>query len=252
MRPVGQQTPAPLSEDDALTLLREAEFSASRLIPWGSNYSFAVAMEAPDGRTQLAIYKPQAGKRHSTTSRTARSTSENWPPISSAAGQAGTSCRRPSSAMDRMAKAAFSSTSSRRATEENDFWGSRHPDVERLVLFDHLVNNADRKISHCLRDPREGLGDRSRPDVQWRAETADGALAIRRRADLAAAARASSRLQDRARRAARHAGDVIAPARSRRCCGASQASRSTVATPCSARGETSRMVGGKRAPCLLG
>jgi uncharacterized repeat protein (TIGR03843 family) len=24
--------------------------------------------------------------------------------------------------------------------------------VERLVLFDHLVNNADRKISHCLRD----------------------------------------------------------------------------------------------------
>ena len=23
---------------------------------------------------------------------------------------------------------------------------------ERLVLFDHLINNADRKISHCLRD----------------------------------------------------------------------------------------------------
>ncbi len=58
----GEQTPAPLPEDDALDLLRNAEFSASRLIPWGSNYSFAVALEAADGRTQLAIYKPRAGE----------------------------------------------------------------------------------------------------------------------------------------------------------------------------------------------
>ena len=58
----GEQTPAPLPEDDALDLLRNAEFSASRLIPWGSNYSFAVALEAPDGRSQLAIYKPRAGE----------------------------------------------------------------------------------------------------------------------------------------------------------------------------------------------
>ena len=41
----GEQTPAPLPEDDALDLLRNAEFSASRLIPWGSNYSFAVALD---------------------------------------------------------------------------------------------------------------------------------------------------------------------------------------------------------------
>ena len=58
----GEQTPAPLPEDEALDLLRNAEFSASRLIPWGSNYSFAVALEAPDGRSQLAIYKPRAGE----------------------------------------------------------------------------------------------------------------------------------------------------------------------------------------------
>ena len=31
----GEQTPEPLPEDDALDLLRNAEFSASRLIPWG-------------------------------------------------------------------------------------------------------------------------------------------------------------------------------------------------------------------------
>ena len=58
----GEQTPAPLPEGEALDLLRNAEFSASRLIPWGSNYSFAVALEGADGRSQLAIYKPRAGE----------------------------------------------------------------------------------------------------------------------------------------------------------------------------------------------
>src|SRR3954469_16626294 len=56
------QTPAPLPEEEALKLLRSSEITASRLIPWGSNYSFAVALETDDGRTQLAIYKPKAGE----------------------------------------------------------------------------------------------------------------------------------------------------------------------------------------------
>jgi uncharacterized repeat protein (TIGR03843 family) len=32
------------------------------------------------------------------------------------------------------------------------FWRRRHLDIERLVLFDAITNNADRKIGHCLRD----------------------------------------------------------------------------------------------------
>jgi uncharacterized repeat protein (TIGR03843 family) len=36
--------------------------------------------------------------------------------------------------------------------DRHDYWGGRDLAIERLVLFDHLVNNADRKISHCLRD----------------------------------------------------------------------------------------------------
>src|SRR5262245_55967442 len=43
-------TPPPLSEQEALCLLREADFSAVKLIPWGSNYSFAAALETADGR----------------------------------------------------------------------------------------------------------------------------------------------------------------------------------------------------------
>jgi uncharacterized repeat protein (TIGR03843 family) len=36
--------------------------------------------------------------------------------------------------------------------DRRDFWSSRDPAIEQMVLFDHIVNNADRKISHCLRD----------------------------------------------------------------------------------------------------
>jgi uncharacterized repeat protein (TIGR03843 family) len=34
--------------------------------------------------------------------------------------------------------------------EDHEFWGARTIENERIVLFDHLANNADRKITHCL------------------------------------------------------------------------------------------------------
>jgi len=51
-----------LSEDEALEVLAEGEFVGSKLIPWGSNYSFAVAILDAAGREQLAIYKPRDGE----------------------------------------------------------------------------------------------------------------------------------------------------------------------------------------------
>jgi hypothetical protein len=149
-----EQTLAPLPEQDALKLLQTAEITASRLIPWGSNYSFAVALETDDGRSQLAIYKPRAGEAplydfpDGTLFRRelAAYLFSRWagwdlvPPTVIRAGPQGTGSvqlyiQPEGDRPDRQA-----------------FWSSRHPDVERLVLFDHLVNNADRKISHCLRD----------------------------------------------------------------------------------------------------
>src|SRR5918993_915806 len=59
----GREQPAPLGLEATLGLLREAEFTASKLIPWGSNYTFAVGLEGADGYEQLAIYKPEAGER---------------------------------------------------------------------------------------------------------------------------------------------------------------------------------------------
>jgi uncharacterized repeat protein (TIGR03843 family) len=150
----GEQTPAPLPEDDALDLLRNAEFSASRLIPWGSNYSFAVALEAPDGRSQLAIYKPRAGEAplYDFPEGTlylrelAAYLFSRWagwdlvPPTVVRDGPHGVGSIQIYVQPDGDGQ------------DRYDFWSSRDPAIERMVLFDHIVNNADRKISHCLRD----------------------------------------------------------------------------------------------------
>lgn len=149
-----EQTPAPLLEDNALVLLRDAEITASKLIPWGSNYSFAVALDAPDGRSQLAIYKPQAGEAplYDFPDGTlylrelAAYLFSRWagwdvvPPTVARDGPQG------------VGSVQLYIQPEPDRPNRNAFWGSRDPAVERLVLFDHLVNNADRKISHCLRD----------------------------------------------------------------------------------------------------
>lgn len=150
----GSVTPAALSDDDALAILRAAEFSGSRLIPWGSNYSFAVALESEDWGTRLAIYKPKAGEAplYDFPDGTlylrelAAYLFSRWagwdivPPTVVRDGPHG----------EGSVQLYIEPTSEQSAAE--DFWGGRRLDVERLVLFDHIVNNADRKISHCLRD----------------------------------------------------------------------------------------------------
>jgi len=150
----GEQTPAPLPEEDALEFLRNAEFSASRLIPWGSNYSFAVALEAPDGLEQLAIYKPRAGEAplYDFPDGTlylrelAAYLFSRWagwdlvPPTVVRDGPHGVGSLQ-----------LYVQPEGERQ-DHHDFWSSRDPAIEQMVLFDHIVNNADRKISHCLRD----------------------------------------------------------------------------------------------------
>jgi hypothetical protein len=149
-----EQTPAPLPEEDVLDLLRNAEFTASRLVPWGSNYTFAVALETPDGQNQLAIYKPQAGeaplydfpdgtlylREHAAYLFSRWAGWDIVPPTIVRDGPHGIGSVQlyvqPESNRD----------------DFNDFWSSRDSAIERMVLFDHIVNNADRKISHCLRD----------------------------------------------------------------------------------------------------
>lgn len=148
------QTPAPLPEDEALAVLRNASMSGSKLIPWGSNYSFAVALQTDDGRSQLAIYKPRAGEAPLYDfpdgtlflRETASYLLSRWvgwdivPPTVVRDGPHGIgSVQLYVQPMDESA-------------DDHRFWRGCTPEVERLVLFDHVANNADRKIGHCLRD----------------------------------------------------------------------------------------------------
>src|SRR6478672_10338154 len=51
-----------LSLDDACALLEQAEVVDCKGLPWGSNYTYAVGMNAGDNRVILGIYKPRRGE----------------------------------------------------------------------------------------------------------------------------------------------------------------------------------------------
>ncbi len=146
----------PLAEADALALLRDADFTAAQLIPWGSNYTFGVALENADGRAQLAIYKPRAGeaplydfpdgtlyKRELASYLLSRHLGwEIVPPTVVRDGPNGVG------SVQLYVEPAADEVDPQR------FWGRCEPEIEKMVLFDHVANNADRKIGHCLRDVR--------------------------------------------------------------------------------------------------
>jgi len=148
-----ETTPALLGEPEALEFMLNAEITAASLIPWGSNYSFAVAM-AGDDVTHLAIYKPRAGEtplhdfRHGTLFKReiASYLLSRWlgwdivPPTIEREGPHGIGSLQLYVQPDDDIE------------DPHEFWGSRSLENERLVLFDHLSNNADRKLSHCLLD----------------------------------------------------------------------------------------------------
>ena len=147
--------PPPMTEDESLALLASAEIIGTQLVPWGSNYTFAVAITAADGAERVAIYKPAAGEaplydfpdgtlylREMAAYLLSRFL--GWdlvPPTVVREGPHGVGSLQLFIPVPR-------------EEEESDpaFWRRRHPAIEKLVLFDHVVNNADRKLGHCLRD----------------------------------------------------------------------------------------------------
>jgi hypothetical protein len=143
-----------LPEDDALTMLATAEIAGSELVPWGSNYTFAVLLSAADESEHLAIYKPRAGEaplydfpegtlylREVASYQLSRMLGWNIvPPTIVRDGPHGEG-----SVQLYVAPADDEEHPTR-------YWGRRSPEIERMVLFDYITNNADRKIGHCLRD----------------------------------------------------------------------------------------------------
>ena len=142
------------SEEESLAILKSGDITASKLVPWGSNYTFAVGLETPDGRDMLAIYKPRSGesplydfpdgtlfKREVASYLLSRRLGWNLvPPTVIRSGPHGVGSLQ------------LYIEPEPDGPELRHFWGQHHPEVERLILFDHITNNADRKIGHCLRD----------------------------------------------------------------------------------------------------
>ncbi|MDQ3411237.1 MAG: hypothetical protein M3509_03885 [Chloroflexota bacterium] len=147
-------TPVARSEAETLELLETADFTASQLVPWGSNYTFAVALESAGGQSQLAIYKPCGGEAPlydfppGTLYRRERaaylfSRELGWdfvPPTVVRSGPHG------------IGSVQLYVKPRPQTERDQQFWAGSSIEIERFVLFDHLTNNADRKIGHLLRD----------------------------------------------------------------------------------------------------
>ncbi|MGC4105464.1 MAG: hypothetical protein QM753_03790 [Thermomicrobiales bacterium] len=143
-----------LPEDEALRLLTDAEITAASLVPWGSNYTFAIALETgvEGKRDHMAIYKPRRGERplwdfpvgtlsHRERAAYLLSKRLGWhlvPPTVLRDGPHG------SGSVQLYVEP--------HPDHEDDhrFWGQRRPEIERMVAFDLITNNADRKLAHCL------------------------------------------------------------------------------------------------------
>jgi hypothetical protein len=145
----------PLCDDEALEVLRDSEITASKLIPWGSNYTFAVALELPNAREHLAIYKPRSGEaplydfpdgtlylRETAAYLLSRRLGWNFvPPTIVRDGPHGIGSVQ-----------IYVEPMPESHESTNNFWQGCQIEIERLVVFDHVANNADRKLGHCLRD----------------------------------------------------------------------------------------------------
>lgn len=149
----------PLDDDAALSVLREAEITAAKLVPWGSNYTFAVGLSTDDDRECLGIYKPQAGERPlwdfpagtlylREYASYLLSAWLGWglvPPTVVRDGPHGVGSLQ------------LYVEPTDEEIDESTFWGRRSLPIERMVMFDHIANNADRKIGHCLVDTRDRI-----------------------------------------------------------------------------------------------
>lgn len=137
---------------DIFQLLREGTVETCELIPWGSNYTFCARL-SQDGRSTLAVYKPQRGERPLwdfppgtlyLREYAAYLTSEalGWrfvPPTVVRDGPHGIGSVQlfvESEPMQSMAQIEACSD----------------PDLARIAAFDLITNNADRKGAHILVD----------------------------------------------------------------------------------------------------
>jgi hypothetical protein len=146
--------PQPISIDQLLDLLANGEIVQQGLLPWGSNYTFLISVSQGDLQT-AAIYKPREGERplwdfpegtlcQREVAAFVVSQALDWfvvPPTILRNGPHGVGMVQFYIQCDPN-EHYFTLKEDERFTEQ----------FKRIALFDLLINNADRKSGHCLRD----------------------------------------------------------------------------------------------------
>ncbi len=157
--PAGHASPKrrPLSLEAAIDLLTQGEIDVQGLLPWSSNYTFLVTVS--QGELQaVAVYKPRKGERplwdfprgtlaNREVAAYVVSEALDWrivPPTVLRSGPQGLGMLQLYIEAD---------------PDEHYFTiGTQFPDrFKQLAVFDVLVNNADRKAGHCLRDANDHI-----------------------------------------------------------------------------------------------
>ena len=139
-----------VSVEEVCRLLREADLGECELVPWGSNYTFAVPLRTKEDASFLGIYKPHKGERPLwdfpsglyKREVAAFQTSEalGWglvPPTVIRSGPHGVGSLQLYIAP-------------REGTEYSTLQEQHHDVLRRFALFDIIANNADRKAGHCF------------------------------------------------------------------------------------------------------
>ena len=148
-----------LSLDRVLDLLTRGELQPQGLLPWGSNYTFLVHIKLDDLET-AAIYKPREGERplwdfpdgtlcQREVAAFVVSQALDWfivPPTVLRDGPHGLG-------MVQFYIACNPEEHYFTLQEETRF----HDQFKQIALFDLLINNADRKSGHCLRDESDHI-----------------------------------------------------------------------------------------------
>jgi uncharacterized repeat protein (TIGR03843 family) len=148
-----------LSLDRALELLTRGEVQLQSLLPWGSNYTFLVSVTLEELQT-AAIYKPREGERplwdfpdgtlcQREVAAFVVSQALDWfivPPTVLRDGPHGVGMLQ--FYIDCNPEEHYFTLQ-----EETRF----HDQFKQIALFDLLINNADRKSGHCLRDENDHI-----------------------------------------------------------------------------------------------
>jgi hypothetical protein len=138
--------------DGAGSFLKEGEITGCQLVPRGSNYVYLVSLEWR-GENALAVYKPRQGeaplwdfpdgtlyKRELSAYLVSETLGWNLVPT--------TIIREGPHGIGMLQRF----VNIRRETDYPGLFNKNIPVFKRIAAFDWLVNNADRKVGHCLED----------------------------------------------------------------------------------------------------